>query len=62
MSGDFHEAFETYDSVDPSQRHMMRAMLTANIAVDQRFVTIFRVDRLDVKRRRVIACVGLLKY
>ncbi len=39
LSGDFHEEFETDEVVDPSKRHMMRAMLTANLAVDQRFVS-----------------------
>ena len=38
LAGDFHEAFEEEEIVDPSKRHLMRAMLTANIAVDQRFV------------------------
>ena len=39
LAGDFHEAFEEEEIVDPSKRHLMRAMLTANIAVDQRFVS-----------------------
>ena len=38
LAGDFHEAFEEEEITDPSKRHLMRAMLTANIAVDQRFV------------------------
>ena len=37
LAGDFHQEYETEELVDPSKRHMMRAMLTANIAVDQRF-------------------------
>ena len=37
LAGDFHQEYETEDLVDPSKRHMMRAMLTANVAVDQRF-------------------------
>ncbi len=31
------QAFETDEIVDPSKRHMMRTMLTANLALDQRF-------------------------
>ena len=37
LSGDFHPAFETEPIVDLGRHHMMRAMLTANLAVDQRF-------------------------
>ncbi len=31
------QAFETDEIADPSKRHMMRTMLTANLALDQRF-------------------------
>ena len=37
LSGDFHPSFETEPIVDLEKHHMMRAMLTANLAVDQRF-------------------------
>ena len=37
LSGDFHPQFETEPIVDLEKHHMMRAMLTANLAVDQRF-------------------------
>ena len=37
LAGDFHEAFETEPLVNPDKRHMMRVMLTSNLAIDQRF-------------------------
>ena len=37
LSGDFHPSFETEPIVDLEKHHMMRTMLTANLAVDQRF-------------------------
>ena len=37
LSGDFHPSFETEPIVDLEKHHMMRGMLTANLAVDQRF-------------------------
>ena len=37
LSGDFHPQFETEPIVDLEKHHMMRAMLAANRAVDQRF-------------------------
>ena len=37
LSGDFHPSFETEPIVDLEKHHMMRAMLAANLAVDQRF-------------------------
>ena len=37
LSGDFHTSYETEEVVDPTKQHMMRAMLSANLAVDSRF-------------------------
>ena len=38
LAGDFHTSYETEEVVDPTKQHMMRAMLSANLAVDARFV------------------------
>ena len=37
LSGDFRPSFETEPIADLEKHHIMRAMLTANLAVDQRF-------------------------
>ena len=37
LAGDFHTSYETEEVVDPTKQHMMRAMLSANLAVDSRF-------------------------
>ena len=43
LAGDFHSKFDDgHQLADDDKRHMMRGMLTANIAVDQRFVFLAR--------------------
>jgi len=37
LAGDFHTSYETEEVVDPTKQHMMRAMLSTNLAVDSRF-------------------------
>ena len=37
LAGDFHLSYEFEEVVDPTKQHMMRAMLSANLAVDARF-------------------------
>ena len=43
LAGDFHSKFDDgHQLADDSKRRMMRAMLTTNIAIDQRFVFLAR--------------------
>ena len=57
------QAFETDEIVDPSKRHMMRAMLAANLVVDQRFangtqgrIMMFNPKRTQDKRAALPSC------
>ena len=48
LAGDFHTSYETEEIVDPTKQHMMRAMLSANLAVDARFVAVAAVAVLEI--------------
>ena len=63
LAGDFHPSYETEEVVDPTKQHMMRVMLSANLAVDSRFangtqgrVMMFHPQSTDDKRSAVSAC------
>ena len=48
LAGDFHTSYETEEIVDPTKQHMMRAMLSANLAVDARFVVVAAAAVLEI--------------
>ena len=48
LAGDFHTSYETEEIVDPTKQHMMRAMLSANLAVDARFVVAAAAAVLEI--------------
>ena len=48
LAGDYHTSYETEEILDPTKQHMMRVMLSANLAVDSRFVLMAAATVFDI--------------